>query len=630
MRFFKLSGALFFLALHGQAQDAGLDSLELEEVLIIEHKVTAGDEFKHRNIDADSLITGRANLSQALTRSTPVFLKSYGINGVSTISLRGTSANHTKVFWNDLDLGSPMLGQTDLSSIPLMTGDQIDIQYGFASLNDATGGIGGSIRLNNNYAASQSRLLEASVFTGSFGQFQGRFSANLKFKKLRVQIGGLKYAAENDFSYTDISEPGNPESQMQNADIDQDAYWMNLYYVLAKNQLISLKTWYNKLDRDLPPNLNGNQEVFDQMLDEALMSVMEYVYSGAKAQLKLTSGLVRSDNQFYNGTDQDSDRNSFLSWQNSLRFKTSLGKHLKFETGGRFRIEEARSPSYQEPAVRNQGSVFGKLNRQIGSNLNISFLLREEWVNGQASPLLGSIGVVWSINEVLKNRLSLARNYRVPTLNDLYWSPGGNMDLMPESSYNFEYGLAMELSEGLVFDLNLFHNLIDNWIQWTLTNSVWSPDNIKKVANTGLEVQLMDSHKLKELKIHWQLAYSYTRSATLDTYGTNAENTYNQLPYVPFHVFNAGVELHYQKYWIRYQQNVNGSYFTNSDNSIYMPAYYLGNISLGWNNLIDSKKHRMDVCLELNNIWNYEYQLLPFRPQPGRNFGIRLNYLLSK
>lgn len=612
------------------AQKPDSASMDLKEVVVQDYRLKASDEFREQSLDIDSMITGRASLAEALRKNTAIFVKSYGGNGVATLSLRGTSGYHTKLYWNNVDLGSPMLGLADLSVIPASGIDEINVQYGFASLNDGTGGIGGSIRMNNRFPSSSEPVAVFSLYGGSFGQLQGNTRINLSVDKLSLQAGVLRYTARNDFPFKDISEAGNPEKLMANAQFDQASYWANAYYRIDNHQLLSLKTWVNKVDRKLPQNLNGNQKLIDSMKDKSVVSVAEYLKTAERSTLVISSGMVAADNQFVSGGDSTSYLNQYWSWQNSLRYHYNFTDRLSSESGGRFRLENARSPSYSAGVLRNQGSVFTSWQYSATTFLKLNLLLREEWVNGQASPLLGSAGMVYEINKSHSSRMHIARNYRFPSLNDLFWNPGGNKDLAPEHSYNFEWGYSYHAEKTPLLEVAVFHNLIDNWIQWTPNQSLWSPQNVRKVANTGVELNVKDVKELGKVRLGWQINYSYTRSRTLAWNTASPENLYNQLPYVPFHLLTTGVDLRYAKYFLRYQHNLNGKYFTNTDNSVYMPAFSLGYFTLGIDNITRSHKHKVGLNMELNNLFGYDYQILPYRPEPGFHLGFRLTYSLSK
>ncbi|MCY0536351.1 TonB-dependent receptor plug domain-containing protein, partial [Klebsiella pneumoniae] len=68
---------------------------------------------------------------------------------LTTLSFRGTSANHTALLWNGININAPTVGQTDYSTVPLLGFDEMAIQYGSAASCVGTDAIGGSILLGS-------------------------------------------------------------------------------------------------------------------------------------------------------------------------------------------------------------------------------------------------------------------------------------------------------------------------------------------------------------------------------------------------------------------------------------------------------------------------------------------------
>jgi iron complex outermembrane receptor protein len=48
-------------------------------------------------------------------------------------------------------------------------------------------------------------------------------------------------------------------------------------------------------------------------------------------------------------------------------------------------------------------------------------------------------------------KASVSRNYRFPTLNDLYFLPGGNPDLKKESGWTYDAGLSFAVGKKGVY-----------------------------------------------------------------------------------------------------------------------------------------------------------------------------------
>ena len=51
-------------------------------------------------------------------------------------------------------------------------------------------------------------------------------------------------------------------------------------------------------------------------------------------------------------------------------------------------------------------------------------------------------------------KASITRNYRFPTLNDLYFLPGGNPALNNESGFTYETGLSFSVGKDNVYTLS--------------------------------------------------------------------------------------------------------------------------------------------------------------------------------
>lgn len=625
-------GIYFLMAgtLTGQLKD----TLKLDEAQVTEYLVKTDNTFKEERISADSLAQiGRLTLGEALRDNTGIFVKSYGGNGVATLSFRGTGASHTKVYWNNLDIGSPMLGLPDLSTIPVNAFDELNVQYGFASLSDGSGALGGSLRLDNIANFQEKNSIQLQQMAGSFDQYQTNLKLNLGTKKFRSETQLYLYTAENDFTYLDITQVGHPERVMQNSAYQQQGAIQNFYYRLAGNKMLSLKTWYNHVDRELPPTIIGNMDTKDRLEDYSFSAVAEYNQAGKKSNLKVNSGIVKADNIFINGGSQKKDNNRFVSWQNNLRYQFRFSDKIEMENGISYRHDLANSGKYEKQESRNHTSVFSSWQYHFSKKGGLNLMLREELINQNFSPLIGSIGAYQNFGKKGKVRVNVARNYRYPTLNDFYWDPGGNPDLKPEQSWNLEAGYdyliftSNESQNHQKIAITGFYNLVDDWIQWVPQANFTTPVNLKKAENAGIEVETNGGLIFGNWRISNRLSYSYTHSTTVAVYGS--DDASGQLPYVPFHKLSGGLSLQLKKWELRYSQNYTSRYYTTAGNDVYMPSYTVANLSLLHKNLLKSKKQKLNGAFTIFNLFNYPYQVLPYRPEPGINFSVQLNYQLG-
>ena len=128
---------VFFLPVHYPGQiSTDLDTIKIKEVVISRNKPdTEASGYKKTKIDSSTLVNySNRNLSDMLSDNTDIYIKSYGMGGTSTVAFRGTTASHTIIDWNGININSPMLGQSDLSLFPVGLIDDVNIYFGGASM----------------------------------------------------------------------------------------------------------------------------------------------------------------------------------------------------------------------------------------------------------------------------------------------------------------------------------------------------------------------------------------------------------------------------------------------------------------------------------------------------------------
>jgi len=111
---------IFFLILpcflYGQNISDSIKTVYLPEVNIESGYIDIVNTGRN-SIAIDSLLinTGSSgNLGNILSSYTPLFIKNYGLTGLSTISVRGTNASSNLFLWNNISLQNGMNGQLDL------------------------------------------------------------------------------------------------------------------------------------------------------------------------------------------------------------------------------------------------------------------------------------------------------------------------------------------------------------------------------------------------------------------------------------------------------------------------------------------------------------------------------------
>lgn len=144
---------------------------------------------------------------------------------------------------------------------------------------------------------------------------------------------------------------------------------------------------------------------------------------------------------------------------------------------------------YDKGRVEFSGSVSAKW-RPV-DRFAASLVLREDMFGTEWAPVIPA----FFIDGVLSKRQYRGESIHLPelpfpTLNDLYFLPGGNPDLKSEHGFTYDVGLSFSVGKENVYALsggiNWFDSHIDDWIIWLpTTKGFFSPRNLKRYMLTG-------------------------------------------------------------------------------------------------------------------------------------------------
>ena len=263
--------------------------------------------------------------------------------------------------------------------------------------------------------------------------------------------------------------------------------------------------------------------------------------------------------------------------------------------------------------------------------VGVSAVLREELFGEEFSPVIPALFVdgVISKRGNLMAKASVSRNYRFPTLNDLYFLPGGNPDLKPERGWTYDVGLSFAVGREGVYSLSgsasWFDSYVSDWILWLpTTKGFFSPRNVKDVHAYGVELQSsLDVALSPSVQLSLNGTYSWTPSRNEGEPMSPADKSVGkQLPYVPEHTATVTGRLAWRTWSLLYKWNYYSERYTMSSNDLslsgHLPTYFMNNItlekgfSLSWADL--------SLKCAVNNLFDEEYLSVLSRPMPGINY----------
>ncbi|MDE5788694.1 MAG: TonB-dependent receptor, partial [Bacteroidaceae bacterium] len=269
--------------------------------------------------------------------------------------------------------------------------------------------------------------------------------------------------------------------------------------------------------------------------------------------------------------------------------------------------------------------------------LSFSTILREECYKRNFVPVIPALFAEYALaSRPLKKsgtfrslfKASVARNYRYPSMDDLYYKPGGNPALRPEKGVTYDGGIECRVQQkaySVKANLSAFDSYITDWILWTPNaKGYWQPSNLKKVHSYGMELTLTSEVRIKR---DWRFSvmgnYAYTSSVNKSDRQTVNDASYGkQLVYVPRHTANFLGTLSWKTWTLQYQWVFYSERFTTTSNEVSyitgrLKPYYMNNVSL--EKTFQWRKVHASLKGVVNNILGSEYVTVLSRPMAGRN-----------
>ena len=565
------------------------------------------------------------NLADLITNYTSTAVKSYGNGMLSTISFRGTGPSHTAVLWHGINISYPMLGQSDLSLLSIALSEQVTIQSGTGAALYGSGALGGTISLSN-VEPNIGTDLSISQWFGSFGTIKNNIKGSYATDKFFVKMATLWDQSNNNFEFINSTKLGLPTEVQQGAAYKILGTALEMGVVLGEQGKLLVSGQYFNANRNLQPSMNANSPA-DNQTDENIRIRAKYLHNAAKISWNINYAYLH-DVIGFNGAKTFANQQVVRA-----ELERSLFTWLNFNLAADYNFIQIKSPFYAaERTSENRTNLWASLLFNPTNRLFLSINLRQSFNPKYKIPFIPSFGAEYLLlnrsGHQLHIKTLVAKGFRVPTLNEQYWQPGGNMNLKPEDSYSAEFGLSGRSIEGLNFSYELtgYRMWVDNWILWRPQGSFWSPENIKDVDVYGLEASGSLEHVLADEKIKWLANYAFTKSINrtgLDQFDRSVDK---QLAYVPVHRATISSITELQSWSFLLNAAFTGQRFLTADNEKSLPEYLLLNLRLGKS--FRKGKYIFKGHANVNNVLNTNYQSIENKAMPGINYlvGITVSY----
>ena len=569
------------------------------------------------------------SLSELLLEASSIQIKSMGQGAMATASFRGTAASHTQVLWNGISLNSPQLGSFDFSQIPIYFVDDIALHHGGSAQSEGSGALGGSVNFSNSSKAVERPSFSVLTEVASNKTFTEALTAKFTKKNLTSSTRVYYQQSENNFRYLNKVYSSEPTyERRRDADYKQSGVMQELYYLTAKGDRIAAIGWWQYDDRSLPQFILGNPTFTEQSRSENIRTLASY--EGArkehnfKAYFSYLNGRMRYQRRALESEYIDTQHNL----NNSYIFGGDYGykgfKKVDLSTSFLYRLDKVTSDNFENGSIdRNTASLKLMATYRATQKLHVDASVTAEQIDADFYAIYNISGRYRLIDKYLTLKASNSYNYRTPSLNDLYWLPGGNPDLKPEKGWSSDISFISEPTIG-PFDLKMeatyYYMDIDNWIMWIPKGNgyIWEPVNFSKVTSQGMELTTDIRFKYQHTSHLVNFNYGYTHS--VDNSERDDDTQGRQLPYMPRNRWNAGYRFAFKdKVWAHYNASFTDVRFTTADESYQTNKYTTHNIEVGYN--LKLKEHKMlTFTFKVDNMFNAYYESTQYYPMPLRMF----------
>lgn len=606
---------LLFLIL-GVAPATAQMTKELDTVNIQASRLELLSPGHHiQQIDSLSLAHATSqSVAELLSVESDLFIKHYGLGSLATSTLRGGSASHTALIWNGFNIQSPMNGQQDLALLPAYFVDDISIQYGGSSGLYGSGAVGGAIHLSNQPTFHQGIQAKVNLTSGSFGLLQPGLDLHLSGQRWMSRSRAFYRQADNDFRL-----PGLDRRQ-SHAQLWQHGIQQELAFLPGKRQLLQVWLWSQTSDRQLPPPLSSEISAASQQ-DESRRIAAQWSYTGERIRWKLRSAWMTEQLVFSDSIANIFSHNQQQTFIQEAEQQLQLGANHSVHLGLNATFQKATADGYANvsPSQQQIAAFISYLWEPVKSPWQVIGSIRQGRAGENWNPIIPSVNLRRELGNGFSLRGQAGRSFRLPTFNDLYWSPGGNPDLQPETGWNQDLGMdwAGNINTAdLSGSWTIYSQAIDNWILWRPGASFWYPENVRNVWSRGLESEASLRKRWNHVALRVTAAYTLTKATVTEVAQQRDFSLGKQLIYTPLHQARTSIRVTSTNWTATYSHRITGERFTASDNSASLPGFDLGSLAASYH--WTHKTFTLDLAARIDNIWAVEYQVIDNRAMPLR------------
>ncbi|HZF27087.1 MAG TPA: TonB-dependent receptor, partial [Steroidobacteraceae bacterium] len=390
-----------------------------------------------------------------------------GPGQTTSVFIRGADSNQTTVLVDGVRINPGTIGGAQIQNIPPEVVDRIEVVKGPRSTLYGSDAIGGVINIiTRKYSQSG---FDASLGYGRYNTRQATFSGGFGGNQGAIGITGVWFDTDGF--------PARTASDVDSG-FENGSFSLRGQTAVGAARL-GARVWYSQ----------GTTDYLDFFLtpvsqDFKTGSAAADVAFGTDAwKSRMTLSRIEDDIDQNQSTDFARTRRNALDWQNDLQ----LGANQLLTAGVLLTDEDTDAIVF--------GSGF-----DVSTRVNMGYL--QDRFSLERQTLL--LAVAYTDHETFGGEttwnaeygfdftprtrliLSAGTGFRAPDSTDRFGF-GGNPDLDPETSRNFEIGLRQQLGGNQLITLNAFRNDIDDLIEFVVTDPLTFDGQNQNIASVRID-----------------------------------------------------------------------------------------------------------------------------------------------
>lgn len=657
--------AAFCPLLTAQNEKDSIESTPLTEVVATakeQKEIISAQKLSGQELDA----LNSFSVADAIRYFSGVQLKDYGgVGGLKTINIRSMGTNQVGVFYNGIQLGNAQNGQVDLGKFSMDNIEEISLYNGqrskiFQSARDF--GSASSIYIQPrkpHFASNKNTNIKANIKFGSFDLINPSLLMEYKINNnISLSFNGEWINASGKYKvhYRRVL----PKSKIvaydtvairQNGDINAVRLEAALYGTLEKG------TWnvnfYNySSDRGVPGAVINNK----WKRGERMQDINSFVQGNMKLaisdrwntllNIKYASDYTHFENFDYTlyPTNNKFRQKEFYIATANLFYLTDFWD-VSFSYDFQYNTLDAdfqRMDNYDIFAYPRRTSHWLSLATSLDLNrlkIQASLLgtLIHETVRKYNAPddkhvMTPAVFASYRLlpNEDLRLNAFAKKIFRVATFNEMYYVEMISSNIKPEYATQYDLGLKYtkrprySIVKNIDAQIDVYYNLVEDKIICTPKSPLfkWTTYNLGLVKIKGLDVSVGNMFRMGNVFLQTKLQYTYQEARNY----TDPGDTFygHQIPYIPWHSGTVIASALYKDWTLNYSFIYTGERYSQSDNIVYnhVQPWYTHDVSLVKKFKI--KAMNFKATLEVNNLFDQDYEVIFNYPMPKRNYRFSL------